>query len=187
MDAFYGEIRAFPYNFIPMGWYPCDGRQMSVVQFQILYSIIGNTYGGNSTAFNLPDLRGFVPIGAGVFQGTTTYQTGQPTGQPTVTLTQNQIPSHNHPLWAQSATSRVTAPSSAGIPASPMYVVNGTNYFYRSYVPATASPAPTVQPMASTTVGQSGGGLPHDNHSPYLVMWYCINVESPDSIYPVRN
>ena len=45
-------------NFTPVGFLPCNGQQLQVVEYQALYSIIGPTYGGDgSKTFNLPDLR----------------------------------------------------------------------------------------------------------------------------------
>jgi microcystin-dependent protein len=35
---------------------PCDGRSLAVADYPVLYGLIGNTYGGNSTFFNLPKL-----------------------------------------------------------------------------------------------------------------------------------
>ncbi len=58
MDPFIGEIRIFGGNYAPMGWAFCNGQQLYVQQNTALYAVIGNTYGGNQTVFNLPDLRG---------------------------------------------------------------------------------------------------------------------------------
>lgn len=186
MDAFYGEIRAFPYNFIPLGWLPCDGSQYSVSQYQVLASVIGQTYGGSGTNFKVPDLRGYVPIGEGTPSGGATYVPGQPVGAPTVSLTQNQMPSHDHGLQTQAGSTRVTAPSSAALPAAPLQVVNGQNFTWPAYTPATASPAPTQVAMSPVAIQTNGSSAPHDNHSPLLILRYCINADAPDSIYPVR-
>jgi len=61
VDFIIGTILLFPYTFIPENWLPCDGRALSVAQYQALYALIGNTYGGNTQNFNLPDLRGAKP------------------------------------------------------------------------------------------------------------------------------
>lgn len=61
MDFIIGTILLFPYNFVPENWLPCDGRALQVAQYQALYSLINNTYGGNQQVFNLPDLRGAKP------------------------------------------------------------------------------------------------------------------------------
>jgi len=63
---------------IPGGWLLCDGAAIPRPvfaggpddEFLDLYNVIGTTYGaGNgSSTFNLPDLRGRFPIGAGTFK-----------------------------------------------------------------------------------------------------------------------
>jgi microcystin-dependent protein len=65
MDYFIGSIVLFPYNFIPMGWLPCNGQELQVNQGQnqILFSLIGFNFGGNgTTTFKLPNLQGAEPI-----------------------------------------------------------------------------------------------------------------------------
>ena len=61
-DPVLGQIGLFPYNSEPTGWMECDGRALSVTEYMVLYSMIGNTFGGNDTSFNLPDLRAHVPL-----------------------------------------------------------------------------------------------------------------------------
>ncbi len=74
MDAFIGTILPWAGNYTPQGWLPCDGQIYSpkqAGQFQALYAVIGNTYGGNpsQSTFAVPDLRGRVPLGAGQTSG----------------------------------------------------------------------------------------------------------------------
>lgn len=58
------EIRLFAGNYAPAGWFLCNGSTLAIMQFQALFSIIGNAFGGDGrTTFKLPDLRGSVPIG----------------------------------------------------------------------------------------------------------------------------
>lgn len=47
---------------IPANWLPCDGRTLQMVQYQALLSLIGTTFGGSSSTFNLPDLRNKAPV-----------------------------------------------------------------------------------------------------------------------------
>jgi len=52
-----GQILLFAGNFAPVGWLPCDGRMLLIRDNPALYSIIGNTYGGDDrTTFALPKL-----------------------------------------------------------------------------------------------------------------------------------
>lgn len=65
-EAFLGEVRLFAGSFAPMNWAFCDGASMSISGNDALYLLIGTTYGGDGTStFNLPDLRGRVPIHQG--------------------------------------------------------------------------------------------------------------------------
>jgi len=75
------------------------GQTLTVSQYQALFSLIGNTYGGTyPSTFQLPDLRGRVIVGAGQGPGLPTYNYGDKGGNPTVTLTLAQLPVHTHVL-----------------------------------------------------------------------------------------
>jgi microcystin-dependent protein len=64
--TYIGEVRAFASNFCPTGWLPADGRAMPIAQNPALFALLGTSYGGNGVSvFNLPDLRGRTPMGAG--------------------------------------------------------------------------------------------------------------------------
>lgn len=63
MDFFIGDIVLFPYTFVPMDWMLCDGSILPIQQNTALFSLIGNTYGGDgSTTFALPNLIGTEPV-----------------------------------------------------------------------------------------------------------------------------
>lgn len=51
----------------PTGWLLCDGSAVSRTTYAALFSAIGTQYGvgDGSTTFNLPDIRGRVPVGLG--------------------------------------------------------------------------------------------------------------------------
>lgn len=66
MEYFLGGIILWSGARTPDGWFDCNGQQLSMQQYMALYSIIGTMYGGDGrTYFNLPDLRGRVPVGIG--------------------------------------------------------------------------------------------------------------------------
>src|ERR1700744_1265541 len=102
-EPYVGEIRMVGFNFAPQNWALCNGQTLSISQNEVLFNLIGTTYGGDGVnTFNLPDLRGRIPV----HQGTNpngTYILGQLAGTETVTLTGNQLPQHPHPPQAQSA------------------------------------------------------------------------------------
>lgn len=65
-NAFIGTIMAVGYDYVPPGWLPCNGQIVQVREYQALYMLVGNTYGGTSMqTFGIPDLRGYTVIGAG--------------------------------------------------------------------------------------------------------------------------
>ncbi len=82
------------------------GQTLQVSQYQALYSIIGNTYGGTSpSTFALPDLRGRVVVGVGAGPGLPPVNYGNKAGQ---------LPSHAHGL---SSNAKITT-TSAGMTAT---------------------------------------------------------------------
>lgn len=63
MDQTIGEVELFPYTFTPQDWVPCDGRTLNRAQYQALYALIGNQYGGDGmNTFCVPNLLGTEPI-----------------------------------------------------------------------------------------------------------------------------
>src|SRR5881394_307932 len=97
-NPYIGEIRMFGGNFAPNGWAFCDGSLIAISENDALFNLIGTTYGGDGqNTFALPDLRGRIPVhqgqGPGISQN---YTIGEVAGVENVTLTTQQIPSHNH-------------------------------------------------------------------------------------------
>ena len=174
-EAFIGEIRALPYTFVPYGWLACDGTQYNIQEYQALYALIGNVFGGSasSNTFKVPDLRGYAGIGVGA-NALGTYTMGQTVGQTSVTLTQAQLPNHDHGLQTQAAAARLTAPSPAALPFVPSYLhPNTKTYGLPMYVSATTAPTPVA--MSTSSVGVAGGTEAHNNQSPLLILRFCIN------------
>lgn len=94
-----GEVGIFAGSFAPSGWEFCEGQLLSIQDHQELFSILLTTFGGDGrTTFALPDLRGRAALGLGTGPGLSTYQWGQEIGSEDVTLTQGQLPSHNHEI-----------------------------------------------------------------------------------------
>ena len=58
-----GEIRLFPYSFVPEGWHACDGSLLSTDEYHALYSLLGTAYGGDGqNNFALPNLTQAGPL-----------------------------------------------------------------------------------------------------------------------------
>ncbi|MCC6372033.1 MAG: tail fiber protein [Bacteroidia bacterium] len=102
MEPLMGEIKLFPGNFAPEGWYTCEGQTLSISQNTALYSILGTTYGGDGmTTFKLPDLRGAFPTqctNAGGAHPGGNYQFGEIGGNQNVTPTVVNFPPHTHTI-----------------------------------------------------------------------------------------
>ena len=50
-----GEIRLFSGNFAPVGWLLCQGQTLPISQYDVLFNLIGTTYGGDGqTTFARP-------------------------------------------------------------------------------------------------------------------------------------
>jgi microcystin-dependent protein len=94
MEDFIATIKLFTGNFAPDGWFFCWGQSLPIQQYAALYSLLGTTYGGDGrTTFNLPDLRGRVPVGAGMSPELhTNHQVGEKWGSETVSLSPTQLP-----------------------------------------------------------------------------------------------
>ncbi len=174
-EPFLSEIRMFSFNFAPRGWAFCDGRSLTVTQNQALYSLLGNQFGGNTTAFNLPDLRGRVPMcrpNLGVTAGVVGGVEG-------VALTSNQIPAHNHTPYASTTVGAV--PGGVGRYLSePSLGTTPTVGDQQFYALATGTPVP----LAAATVSTAGGSAAHNNMQPSSVTNFCMCLVG---IYPTRN
>src|ERR1700754_4966181 len=96
-DPFVGEIRMFGFSRTPIGWFACDGSLRSIAQYEVLYTLLGTTYGGDGVnTFALPNLSGRAPVHQGTGPNLTTRIMGQIGGSETVSLTLNQLPAHTH-------------------------------------------------------------------------------------------
>jgi microcystin-dependent protein len=92
-----GSVSLYAGATAPTGWLLCDGSAVSRTTYAELYAVVGDQYGSGdgSTTFNVPNLKGKVPVGLDTGDGdfATLAQTG---GAKTHTLTESEIPSHNH-------------------------------------------------------------------------------------------
>jgi len=118
---------------IPTGWALCDGQD------------------------GRPDLRGRFPVGAGA--GTAgSYNMGQTGGSTNVTLTVDQLPSHNHKL--QNVGGGLCVDGGRG---------NKTHYMERKYSDGWDWTNPTTD--------VAGGGQAHENRPPYFGIYFIIRVK----------
>lgn len=164
-QPYVGEIRLFAGNFAPAGWMMCDGQLLPISENDVLFQLIGTTYGGDGqSTFALPNLQSRVPIHQGTGPSGTTYILAETGGVESVTLTTQQIPIHTHPLFC-----RKNAGASTADPANAIW----TNSDVMQYSNA-APNAVMGTPGMLTDI--SGGSQPHDNMIPFLCINYIISL-----------
>lgn len=92
-----GSVICYAGQTTPPGWLFCNGADVLKTTYPNLYAVIGNMYGSpsnsNSDYFILPNLKEKIPMGN---SGETNFQLGNKGGAKTVTLAENQLPSHSH-------------------------------------------------------------------------------------------
>lgn len=193
-----GQIITWPAaGNLPVGWLECDGRALSPADHPRLFAVIGTAYGGDGVdSFNLPDLRGRVPLGRSAF-----HAVGQQVGAESVSVTLDSanLPSHTHTATftsgtASSTTASVAIPAydgstSASVAHTPSPSVTLTNAFSgttAAKVYSTAAATTTLKPFSApvslpsisgtVAVSNSGSGqaLNIPTLPPVLVMTYII-------------
>jgi microcystin-dependent protein len=166
-NNFVGEIQLFGFNYAPYQWAQCNGATLSIQQNTALYSLLGTNYGGNGTTnFQLPNLTSRTACSQGSGPGLSPRLLGQSFGDAGVTLTSNQLPSHNHgfQLWNQTdTTKRSNKPTSGSALLIPQQA--------QAFPAAGATPNTTFAPAMS---GPSGQNQAHENRQPALAINYCI-------------
>lgn len=92
-----GALMPYAGSSAPSGGYLlCDGSSVSSSTYLALHAVISNTYGGSAYTgaaglnFNLPDLRGRLPMGAGTGTGLNASGTGAPSGTAQTARTRGQ-------------------------------------------------------------------------------------------------
>jgi microcystin-dependent protein len=160
-QPYVGEIRMFGGNFAPAGWMLCEGQTMPISENEVLFQLIGTTYGGDGEeTFNLPNLASRVPIHMGTGPDGTTYQIGEAAGVESVTLSVQQMPNHTHTVLAGNAASSQMPGGALFAPAT------STQSGVKMY--GVDTPLVNLNPNAVTPIG---GSQPHENCQPFL----CIN------------
>ena len=178
-EEYIGVIKMFAGNYAPRGYAFCDGRLLSIMDHQTLYSILGNSYGGDGKkTFALPDLRGRIPIGQGYSPGLVRKKIGEKGGQEKTILQEKNMPAHSHPLNSNSAAGTSNNPHN-NFPALSGVKVNPVKPPYAVKVYSSAYDTQ----MHARSIGLSGENEPFDNMPPYQSISFIICM---DGIYPGR-
>ena len=152
-----GVVQAYSGVSAPSGWLLCDGSEVSRTTYTDLFAVIGESYGSGDgiTTFNLPDLRGRIPVGKDDMGGSPAGRVlnngntlGNNGGEETHVLTEDEMPSHTHGYWGGTGSQWADYQTSFHVDRDPG--------------PQTTDPA--------------GGDQPHNNMQPYLITNYIIKV-----------
>lgn len=157
-----GEIIPFAGTVSPdPAWLLCDGASLLRADYPALFAVIGTVYGAaDGTHFNLPDLRGRVPLGAGDAPSLSAYAEGDTGGEETHTLVTSETPAHSH---VDSGHTHSEIPAVASFGAA-----------------LTGVPIPSAVPGLGITgsgfasISSVGSDGSHNNLQPYLAINYLI-------------
>jgi microcystin-dependent protein len=178
-DPFLAEIRVVGFNFAPTGWAQCDGQLLPISQNTALFALLGTVYGGDGkSTFALPYLQGSVamhPNTSGAPGLSPSYQ-GEMGGVESVTLLQSEIPMHTHVVSTSSD-------NGGGFAATDNDPGPGMVLGTPGALPAYAAPGGGVTQLAYESLPPAGGGLPHSNLMPYVVMNFVIAMQG---VFPQR-
>lgn len=168
LDTLVAEIKIAAFNFAPTGFAECNGQLIPVSQNTALFSLLGTTYGGNGeSVFGLPDLQGSTVMHPGdSHDGLSERLLGEIGGSATSTLLLSEIPLHTHSVQGSALN------ASTGNPSATSVIARGFGGFAYKAAPFAAA----VQ-MAPEALTPSGGGLPHNNLMPYVVLKYVIALQ----------
>jgi microcystin-dependent protein len=171
-EEYLGEIRLFAGDYAPYGWAICNGQALPIPQHEPLFTLIGTTYGGDGQqTFNLPDLRGRVPVhqgqGPGIGQK---YALGQKAGMEFVPLNPQELAVHQHAFQASKGPATSPNPQGNVIGSPPALTL-----FKGRERPESKMPPSMVK--------TAGGGQPHANRMPYVTITYIISLQG---VFPPR-
>lgn len=139
-----GEVRYFAFGTVPANWLACDGAGYDTTTYAALFAAIGYAYGGSGATFQVPSLKGRVPVGLDAADADFDA-IADAGGEKTHVLTTNEMPAHSHGRQSFGTTTttgtglRVYGAQAAGIQSA-----------------------------------NTGGGAAHNNMPPYLTLLPCI-------------
>lgn len=173
-EPFIAEIRIFAGNFAPRGWAFCNGQLLPIAQNTALFSLIGTTYGGDGRSTTaLPNLQGRAPMHQGTGPGLSQRRMGENGGVDTVTLSEAQMPNHNHTL------NGVNNPALVRLPSNEVTLARsgGTSAYQQNTTSSLVDMAPEALPS-------TGGSQAHNNRQPLLGLNFIIALTG---LYPSRS
>jgi len=158
-DFYVGQLQQFGYNWCPEGWHRADGSLLAISANEVLYAVIGTTFGGDGVnTFAVPDLRDRAPVSQ-----SGTLPLGAMVGSSSVTMIQTQLPPHTHGFNAD------PTPPAGNSPANSMLGVFPVGQ--PIYAPPAATPNTPMNPRMVQPAGQS---QPVSIQMPVLATNWCV-------------
>ena len=158
-----GVILPFAGQSAPEGYLICAGQEIYREEYSSLFEVIGELYGSGDgqTTFNLPDLRGRMPLGkdnmneenANRVENEQADSLGGSAGEENHQLTVDELAEHTHPMSTHFIQS--THPVIHNVTGARHYFNDDWEYVNRN-------------------TDSSGGNQPHNNMPPYLTLNYLI-------------
>jgi len=140
----------------PDGWFECDGRLLNKNDYSDLFGSIGYTYGGSDNNFNIPDIRGRVPVGAGSGAGLTSRNLGTTGGAEQHTLSSTEMPAHTHSLIRRANSDTGTYDTNNG------------------HQDESSAATTDREELGDFNTKSTGGGSAHNNMQPFVALRYII-------------
>jgi len=164
-----GQLLYLATEIIPPGTLACEGQLLPISANHNLYLYLRTTFGGDGTrTFALPDLRGRIPVGVGNGPGLRPYALADQGGEASHALLSPECGPHAHPLQAADAEADSAKPARNLLATAPAFAAN----------------AKPDAPLHSATIAQNGGGTPHENRMPYVVLRPVITFVGDDPPRP---
>jgi microcystin-dependent protein len=158
-EPFVGEVCTFAFNYCPNTFVPADGRLLPISQYQVLFALLSNSYGGDArTNFAVPDLRNRTAVQWGTSPDTgMTLQFAQKVG---AVLTSGNLPAHTHPVVvpANAIGGAVSLPVSGSV-ANQSVAGSVTVNALNTGNPPTGA-ASNVPSATNNTIGKAGALMP---------------------------
>lgn len=181
-EPFIAQINLWANAFTVQFWAQCSGQLLAIGQNPALYSLIGTIYGGDGRiSMGVPNLNHRAPMGNGLGPGLTNRISGDMPGFDMISLTPDQLPTHNHgkPVGAAAELSEEAAPSNTVTMG-----MRQTTSAQLNYKTGASSDHSKYKKMSDHTISTTGGNQPHQNMQPYLGLYFQMALTG---IYPPRS
>ena len=166
-----GALLMWATDTTPDGWLLCYGQAVSRTTYPDLFTVIGTIFGvgDGSTTFNLPDLRGRLPLGKDNMGGASADRVthanadsiGGVEGAESHALTEAELATHRHGLQARNIATTGTDPTN--------HKIGGGKSGYGIWSSGIANVATHAENITNT-----GSGNAHTSMQPYITINYII-------------